>query len=511
MASKGFISTAGSRNGKSHMNHGTRSKPTACHKKFLWLILPAISFLFLLYSLTICGCPPEKLHTTEAIRGTDCGQQWSGDLRDLKGSWNRLRYGAAVKAPEKLRLALFVKKWPVGSEPGGMERHALTLHRALAARGHETHVYTAPADGISENSLEQEVPGLRVHLVKSSVGSFDFRKAWKMFVARNATQPFDAVHSESVGLAHWEAEGISNVAASWHGIQYEALHSDIFQDLARTPGEPRSEQFRARVSGLALGLSDEIRFFRKYEHHVATSDYTGEVLRSVYQLPPRNVHVILNGVDEAKFRPEPAIGAQFRAKIGVPPNASVVMGVAGRLVKDKGHPLLFEAFAQISKKYEGVYLVVAGSGPWEQRYRELEPRVKVLGSLDTWQLVAFYNSLDIFLNPTMRFQGLDQTNLEAILCGKPLLATNLPSIRGSIIVREEFGYTFSPSVASLIGALERAIEDGREEMKKKGEACRSYGSAIFTANKMALAYERLFLCIKNQTYCQYPLPGDCVF
>ena len=44
-------------------------------------------------------------------------------------------------------------------------------------------------------------------------------------------------------------------------------------------------------------------------------------------------------------------------------NVSLVMGVAGRLVRDKGHPLLYEAFSKITKRYAGVYLLVAGSGP----------------------------------------------------------------------------------------------------------------------------------------------------
>ncbi|URD96808.1 Glycosyl transferases group 1 [Musa troglodytarum] len=117
----------------------------------------------------------------------------------------------------------------------------------------------------------------------------------------------------------------------------------------------------------------EIRFFRSYAHHVAISDSTGEMLRDVYQIPSGRVHVILNGVDEDKFAPDTRVGDAFRAEIGVPGGAALVMGVAGRLVKDKGHPLLFEAFSKLVSRHPNVYLVVAGSGPWAQRYADLGP------------------------------------------------------------------------------------------------------------------------------------------
>ena len=52
-----------------------------------------------------------------------------------------------------------------------------------------------------------------------------------------------------------------------------------------------------------------------------------------------------------------------------------------------------------------MFLLVAGSGPWGQRYAELGSNVKVLGALETSQLSKFYNALDVFVNPTSRPQG----------------------------------------------------------------------------------------------------------
>eukprot|EP01018_Ginkgo_biloba_P015772 Gb_38189 [translate_table: standard] len=432
-------------------------------------------------------------------------KNWSGDLRTLDVAWNRLCFGPAA---EKLNLAVFSKKWPVGGVPGGMERHAYTLHKALAQRGHRIHVYTVPSDGSMHK--DDVVQGeLRVHFVQNEMGKLSCSKAWEMVVEENASStPFDVIHSESVALPHWRAKGVQNLAATWHGISYEALHSDIYQDLIRKPGETRSRDMNKSMTERLPKLIDEIRFFPSYRHHITISDYAGEVLRNVYQIPSQNVHIILNGVDDEKFVPDRAMGGEFRAKFGVPGNATLVMGVAGRLVKDKGHALLFEAFSEMRKQYKHVYLLVAGTGPWEERYRELAPNAVVLGAMDPAKLAGFYNALDVFVNPTLRPQGLDLTLLEAMQCGKPVLASRFPSITRSVIVSGEYGYTFSPNVASLIENLHSVVADGVEELQRKGRACREYASVIFTATKMASAYERLFLCIKNQSYCHYPLPTD---
>lgn len=227
------------------------------------------------------------------------------------------------------------------------------------------------------------------------------------------------------------------------------------------------------------------------------------MLRDVYQIPDKRVHVILNGVDEDDFNEDSQLGNSFRTKIGIPSNASLVLGVAGRLVKDKGHPLLHEAFSRFVEKNPDVYLIVAGSGPWENRYRDLGPRVLVLGSMSPTELRAFYNAIDVFVNPTLRPQGLDLTLTEAMMSGKPVMASRFPSIKGTIVVDDEFGFMFSPNVESLLESLEAAVKDGSKRLAQRGKACRRYAASMFTARKMALAYERLFLCIKNNTFCAY--------
>lgn len=430
------------------------------------------------------------------------------DLLAFPSAWNQLSF-SSDPPPQILKIALFVKKWPHRSHAGGLERHALTLHLALAKRGHELHVFTTSSPN-SSVAIRYPTNNLNFHLSKPTSGGYlEQAVVWNQFQAQNSTgRPFDVIHTESVGLLHTRAKNITNLAVTWHGIAYETLHSDIIQELLRSPEEQQAKALSER----AVKVVDEVRFFQRYSHHVATSDHAGDVLKRIYMIPEERVHIILNGVDEEIFKPDLFQGNDFKDKFGIPKSGSLILGMAGRLVKDKGHPLIFEAlkhiFMENDKFRESVTVLVAGDGPWGARYRDLGANIVVLGPLEQAQLSRFYNAIDVFVNPTLRAQGLDHTLLEAMLTGKPVMATRLASITGSVVVGPEMGYTFSPNVVSLKMALYRVWNDGREVLEKKGKAARQRGLQLFTANKMAAAYERLFMCISKEEYCRFQNPDS---
>ncbi|EXC10744.1 hypothetical protein L484_025328 [Morus notabilis] len=402
------------------------------------------------------------------------------NLLTYSSAWNYLSFPSS-SPPKLLKIALFVKKWPHRSHAGGLERHALTLHLRLAKRGHELHIFTTSPPNSS--FPRYPIGNLHFHLSKPTAGGYlDQASVWKLFQTQNSTgRPFDVIHTESVGLLHTRSRNLTNLAVSWHGIAYETIHSDIIQELLRSPEEPQAYALTERI----FKVIEEVKFFPFYAHHVATSDHAGDILKRIYMIPEDRVHIILNGVDEEIFKPDVAKGKNFKQKFGVPETRTMVLGMAGR-----------------------VLVLVAGDGPWAARYRDLGSNVFVLGPLEQAQLAAFYNAIDIFVNPTLRAQGLDHTLLEAILSGKPVMATRVASIAGSVIVGPEMGYTFSPTVGSLKKALSIVLYDGREALEEKGQTARRRGLQLFTATKMAAAYERLFLCVSDgdgnvDNYCRY--------
>jgi len=94
-----------------------------------------------------------------------------------------------------LKIVLFVKKWPQKSHARGLERHALTLHPALAKRGHDLHKFTTSTNSSFSN---YSINNLRFHFSKPTpAGYLDQALVWEQFQAQNSTsKPFDIVHTE---------------------------------------------------------------------------------------------------------------------------------------------------------------------------------------------------------------------------------------------------------------------------------------------------------------------------
>ena len=159
-------------------------------------------------------------------------------------------------------------------------------------------------------------------------------------------------------------------------------------------------------------MIEEVKFFHDYAHHVATGDHVGNVLKRIYVIPEEQVHIIGNGVDE-EYMPDSSWGEDFRRKVGVLRNETLVIGMAGRLVKDTGHLLMFEVLKQVFMESES--------------FRES----RSFGEVPTV-------SLDVFLNPTPTAQGLDHTFIEAMLSGVPIMGTRFASVTGSL--DREFRY-----------------------------------------------------------------------
>ena len=131
--------------------------------------------------------------------------------------------------------------------------------------------------------------------------------------------------------------------------------------------------------------------------------------------------MIRNGIDKSVFRPGPA---RQRAADHVP-----TIGALGRLVHQKGFDVLLEALPTVTAQ-RPVRLVIAGEGELRP---ELEAAAEGLpvsfpGALQGPEAVAdFLRSLDLFVMPS-RYEGLPNAVLEALACGAPVVATDVPGM-----------------------------------------------------------------------------------
>jgi glycosyltransferase involved in cell wall biosynthesis len=124
----------------------------------------------------------------------------------------------------------------------------------------------------------------------------------------------------------------------------------------------------------------------------------------------------------------------------------------------KGVPYLLKALAMLKEKRNDFILDIIGDGPNRAEYEKLAHRLDIakvvhFHGLKTKQEIAeFMKRCDFFVLPSL-FETFGVVLIEAMACGKPVIATNIGGPKE--IVTEEVGKLVSPGNA---GALAQAID-----------------------------------------------------
>lgn len=117
-----------------------------------------------------------------------------------------------------------------------------------------------------------------------------------------------------------------------------------------------------------------------------------------------------------------------------------LIGFSGRFAKQKGLRYLLEAIPDLKKQLGSFKILFAGPIKkviGENYYREMKPLIDryqkylaFLGNLDQEQLAAFYQAIDVLVLPSDdRLESFGIVQVEAMLSGCPVVATNLPGMR----------------------------------------------------------------------------------
>ncbi len=139
---------------------------------------------------------------------------------------------------------------------------------------------------------------------------------------------------------------------------------------------------------------------------------------------------------------EDAVEAFHRA-IGSP--SRPLLGFAGRIAAEKGISYLLDAFGKVRERLPSAHLLIAGEylnvvGEREyhrlkSRLQALHPQVRLLGNLDGEALAAFFSLIDVLALPSLNStESFGLVQVEAMLCGTPVVASDLPGVRQPVLV-----------------------------------------------------------------------------
>lgn len=254
--------------------------------------------------------------------------------------------------------------------------------------------------------------------------------------------PFDLIHAHTA-----YPDGFAAVLLG------KAVHRPTIVSLHGGDVNLYFRRFSGRRQGLwALAHADGV---------IAASTSLQHTVVETYGASPDNISVIPSGVDMDKFRPIPR--QQAESKLGLEVGTTRLLYV-GAITRSKGIHHLLRAFASLDRDtLNAVQLVLVGDGEYAEPARLLAQKlglghqVTFVGQRPNDEMPLWINACDLLVLPSLS-EGLGMVLIEALACGKPVVATACGGPED--IVTPQTGILVPPAdEASLAEALARALDN----------------------------------------------------
>ena len=192
-----------------------------------------------------------------------------------------------------------------------------------------------------------------------------------------------------------------------------------------------------------------------------------------FGVPAGKMHLIPNGSHPRLF-PAPSHSelVELRQHLSIPDNNLVIFAL-GRVLLKKGFDILIQALSLVIEKVPHVTLVIGGDGTDLNRLKKLAQElgvshyIRFTGTINRDKVPDYFHLCDLFTLPAVfdpkgNVDGCPNVILEAMACGKPVVASGISGI--PIIVKDgETGILVQEkNVKALTAALVTLLTDERK-------------------------------------------------
>ncbi|MBT4277279.1 glycosyltransferase family 4 protein [Candidatus Falkowbacteria bacterium] len=179
-----------------------------------------------------------------------------------------------------------------------------------------------------------------------------------------------------------------------------------------------------------------------------------ELKKSLEQNKIKNIKVINNGIDISKWSADMEEVERIRANKNLL-NKKIIL-FAGRLSGLKGGEVVIKSMKEVAKDIPSAVLFVLGDkNDYTEKMKNfikeagLESNIILNGGVPRTEMKFYYALTDIIIVPSVYLDPFPTINLEAMACGKPVVATIFGGSKDAI-KDEENGYVVNPLNIDLI-------------------------------------------------------------
>jgi glycosyltransferase involved in cell wall biosynthesis len=194
-------------------------------------------------------------------------------------------------------------------------------------------------------------------------------------------------------------------------------------------------------------------------------------------VPAARISVLGNGIDLTRFDPAHVDAADrdaARRELGARAPGDVVVGLVGRLVREKGYPTVFDAVRRLRDRHPDVQVAVVGPADPDKddalSRAELDAAeadgVRFLGDRD--DVMRLYAGMDVYVLASHR-EGFPRSAMEAAAMGVPIVATDIRGCR-QVVEHGVTGFLFERGDADALATRIAALACDPDLRRRMGAA-----------------------------------------
>ncbi len=245
----------------------------------------------------------------------------------------------------------------------------------------------------------------------------------------------------------------------------------------------------AHYNPLTRYVRGALAMISRWPAAVVANSEAGLAAHRAFGYTPRAWHVIPNGFDLQRFRPDADARQALRTRLGLSPSTPL-LGMVARVDPAKDHLGLLDALVQLGR--DDVHCVLVGAGVLQLAdavaMRHLAARVHLVDVCT--DIAAVYAGLDLAVLSSAFGEAFPNVLGEAMACAVPCIVTDVGDVRdivgdtGIVVPRSD--------PAALAQALTAALAWSDDERARRGLAARTRIEHAYTIDAVAARYARLY-------------------
>lgn len=318
-------------------------------------------------------------------------------------------------------------------QQGGTEVHAETLAAGAAAKGHRVHIVTTHHPDRPELEIRG---GVATHYLPGTDFSMSRKTmpAWWELSSRKVRELSSGEGLDIIWAENYTGQYYAKRFRRETGVPVISFINglgvldDIKSNFTHISTPADAFRFAAYLAqAAAYWWPWQYNTARYSDHLVAISQAARQAIRSEVHIPEDRITAVYPPVDTGLFRPDRALREQYRNELGLAP-ADRVLLMSGVAHRQKGFDIGIKAFSALKVAFPELKMIIAGDGPERGRLEKMaallgRKSVIFTGTVPNFKMPGVYNAADVYVNPTMRREGLAIVNAEAMACALPCVSS----------------------------------------------------------------------------------------